>query len=269
MPEQKKKRRDGFLAVTKQDAFFMHFADYEEKESLKPLRDFLREKKYTVSDTSTTYRVLSSWASAGLLPQGVNLEGWRRFTVVEAVWIDAVKHMRDFGVTFEEIVNIRKAVVKWDAKEQRYPEFEYYVSKALLSHDDPYIVVLNDGADIGSSQEIERAKMLSGSTSMLLVSLKVSLNSLGLAPEPPMTLLGLTQDEKEALYAIRSGGDKELALKVKDSKISELEVTEEIEVSNWERLKKELIRKGVYASSTSQIVDGKEVSKKVTRKKKF
>lgn len=268
MTKEKTKRKDGFLSAGKRDSYDIHFARYEQEESLEPLRKFLREKRYKVGDSTVTYRVLSSWDSAGLLPRGVNTKGWRRFSLPEIVWLEAIKRMRDFGVTFGEITKIKDAVMIWNEKVERYAEFEYYVSKALLSSDDPYIVVQKDGADIGTTHEIERSKILLGSRDMLLISLKSILGDLGYKPVKSDNLFALSNDEKEALFAIRRGGNKSVKLKTKNKTITEVDMSWMGESLSMKDVEKLLTEKGFYGGVEIKSENGSIVGKVVNQKKR-
>lgn len=51
------------------------------------LRTIFREKKHSIAQTSTTYRVINHWSEIGLIngdtQQG---SGWRKFSLIDLIW---------------------------------------------------------------------------------------------------------------------------------------------------------------------------------------
>ena len=252
------------------ESFEYAFASYHFSKESKWLRELVRDKRFKMSDTSISYRAITNWDKLGLLPQGVASEGWRRFSLVELLWIKAVKKMRTFGMSLEQIASFKESVMDWNKKTKTYPYFEYYIASAMLSKSDPYIVISNSSVAVMTMDDIETHKSISGSVSLLIISIREILKSVGFEPkQDPYSLWLLSNIEEEILHSLRSGNQREVLVKVRDFKPSDLEVSEEIDPNLWQEIEKDFAQKGVYASTTEQIVNGKKKSKKVTRKQKF
>ncbi len=257
--------------VYQQDSFYIQKGGYETLKHLERFRSLLRLKKYTVSDSKMTSRVLSHWDDLKLLPQGINKDGWKKFTLVELVWMEALQRMRDFGLSLEKIREVKDDVLDWDESEKRYPVFEFYIANAWILEDDPYIVITQNGSDIGSSAEIENSKLMNDSIHMFLISLKSILRSLGMTIEKPMKLYSLSDAEVETLFLIRSGDVEGLNMRIKDQKITEIEFSEMIQgdESRSRDSLKNLVEDGAYGTVTEQYVKGVPSSIEIKRKKKF
>lgn len=243
------------------------FHAYQSDKKWEFVRKFLNTKFFTANQTGAGYRVLSSWTKSGLMPDGVALEGWKRFTVVEAVWLEIIRELRSFGVSIEEIKKIKDAVIQWDGS--RYKQLECYLFQAISSSDDPYVIIWDNGSDVASSQEIELLKAVNGSESHILISLKSVLDRVKIKCKKPTSLVYVNMAELEVLNAIRHQKGDRISLSKSDSRLISMEVQEELKLEDWAEVKKELIKDGSFATIIDQIENGNEVSKRVTRKKKL
>lgn len=208
---------------------YLDFRAYNTGSKFQKIRDTLNERRYTVGDTPISNRVISHWADNDLLPDGIRDDGgWRKFNVVELIWLYAAEQMRAFGLSLERIAIVRRAVMDWDKRLQRYPTFEFFIAEALSSPADPYIIVFSDGGDdnvmLARAEQIEQQKIIFGSRHMLLISLKATLKEKfgEKAPQDAAPLLRLSDEEKELLRELQSTGSGEVSTKVKNGQIIEL-----------------------------------------------
>lgn len=183
IPQKRSPKRLRFSRIGRQ---YSAMENYFSKDKIvrNNNREIVNEKKYLVGDTGIDYRTISYWAENDVLPEGIKLDGWKKFSLVELVWMRAVEKMRDFGLQLNEIAEVKYWVMQWDEKNNDYPWFEFYVVSAALTPFDPYIVVLPLGiADLATTENIEDIKIgwnLSPNIgkSMLLISLKEILKEL-------------------------------------------------------------------------------------------
>lgn len=245
---------------------------YGEKPLTKKFSAFMNSPIFTAGQLPVSYRVLNHWCNAGLLPEGIASDGtWRKLTFVERAWIGVVVHLREFGVPLEKIAKARKDVLVFDSKCKGYVMFEYYLSRAIASVDDPYFIMLADGtADVGNSDEIELNKLGSGPTDVLLISLKSVLKTLGeKAYATAKPLFSLSEEEIDILQALRMGNDDELVVKLKDGMVTETQVSK----SQHGKPKiadvlTDLKKSKAYADVTIKFQDGIPEMVKVSKKKR-
>lgn len=243
---------------------------YSDKPLLKKVSAFMNRPIFTAGQMPVSYRVLNHWDKAGILPEGIVSEGsWRKLTFVERVWVGIVAHLREFGVPLETIAKAKKDILKFDKKCKGYVMLEYYISRAVASTDDPYFVMLSDGtADVGNIDEIELNKTGIEPTSVLLISLKAVLISLGeraYASDKP--LLSLTDEEADILEALRMGGDDELLVKMRDGNIVETQTSKTKHgKQKLSDVMSELKKGKAYADVTIKLQDGVPEMVKVSKK---
>lgn len=68
-------------------------------------------KNFTIKDVGVTHRWITHWDDQGLLPEK-NKEGkWRKFNLVEYVWLKMIIKLRSFNVPLEIIKNVRETLL--------------------------------------------------------------------------------------------------------------------------------------------------------------
>ncbi|MEI6058796.1 MAG: MerR family transcriptional regulator, partial [archaeon] len=228
--------------------------------------------KYTVGDTGISYRMINYWSENGVLPDGIqDGSGWKRFSLIELVWLRVVQKLRGFGLPFPNISRTLKCIMDWDKKLDEYPMFEFYSTLARASKLDPYVVVLPNGlADLATSEELELSKKLSGNSSMIFISLKDVLHSMNIKTAKPEVLYGLTDPEFQLLFSVRSRDVKEVSAKMKEGNIKELEKTKiySNDVSPYE-MEKELNRNSSFGRIEIKHDHGKRQESVLKTKERF
>ncbi len=123
----------------------------------------LREKKFSVKDSSTTYRTINYWDSVGLL-DGILTESsgkWRKFSKPDLAFIAIITRLRNVGFSIDKIKRAKQCLFGFprfvmdeeDGKElwiPKYPmnnlEFAYYCALAKQKDGNTFLIVENDGS---------------------------------------------------------------------------------------------------------------------------
>lgn len=242
---------------------------YDDSQFLKKVSAFMNRPIFTAGQMPVSYRVLNHWDKAGLLPKGIVSEGsWRKMTFVERVWVGVVAHMREFGVPLETIAKAKKHILRFDKKCKGYVMFEYYISRAVSATDEPCVFMLADGvADVGNLEEVELNKLADGSVSMLAISLKSVLKSLGEEAYTSKPLIGLSDEEKKIVEALRVSGDDELLVKMRDGSVIETQTSKTKHGrQKLSDVMSELKKGKIYADVTIKLQDGVPEMVKVSKK---
>src|SRR3989344_1176718 len=252
------------------------YAHYHSAEELAPLRMAVREKKYTTGHTAVTYRVLGHWAQNGLIPDEIsNGGGWHKFSIVERAWVEVIKKLREFGLSLEKIAQVRESIMWWNDNLQSYPDFEYFLMKALSSDVDTYILALSNGkADVGTMGDIETSKVIRGNKDILLISLKAILEGFGLTVKKPKPLVDLTDGEIELLFKIRVEGSNEIKIKIENGKIKEIESASikthtKTDPLSFQGIRDSFKEDSEFGNILIQMEDGYPRTSKITHKKKL
>lgn len=253
--------------------YSIEYAEYYSNKNTQRIRDFMTDRRYSVADTNATYRTINHWDESGLIPEGAKQDGssWRKFTIVELAWLEAVSRMREFGLSIETIKKVKDNVINWDRKDKRYRQFEFFLFYSLCSDHDPYIVVFRDGQGfLNTIEGVENAKMLNGNQDILCISLKSLLEHFGFKVTTPKTMLGLTEAEVQVLIALRITKDDEILIKARDGSVKRIDRTKIYSsVDNLSIIEKGIRDAGEYAEVVSAYQKGRREGVRVTKKKKF
>jgi len=89
---------NGFRNDAFDNGFEQYFKDLRSNKISKVLNDSERKIKLN----SVTYRQLNSWEEQDLLTIKRKDRGWRKFSIMEAVWLKIVAELREFGFPIEK-----------------------------------------------------------------------------------------------------------------------------------------------------------------------
>lgn len=84
---------------------------------------FLMEKQYALSNIGLTDKAAFDWTRAGLYLEERKKKGRRKYNAIEYVWLRLVKDLRDFGLSFDAIRNIRTFLLGKIEMKQSLVEF--------------------------------------------------------------------------------------------------------------------------------------------------
>lgn len=88
-------------------------ASHKDNPNYKKTLDSYNNKVYKVSDTGITYRTISSWESANLLLAEPNKnEKWRKFSIIEVLWLQIIKELRSIGFSKKKIHNLKNQLFR-------------------------------------------------------------------------------------------------------------------------------------------------------------
>ncbi len=138
----------------KQESFIIHnpllsnfLVTLKDDPRYKTTIDSYTEKNFKASDTGQSYRTLNSWDNAGLLlnlPKDNNK--WRKFSIVEILWIYIIKELRSIGFSKKKIQKLKDSLFPIDKKTgiSNTERFSQYII-SVVAETDVMLLVLPDG----------------------------------------------------------------------------------------------------------------------------
>lgn len=88
----------------------------------------IKERVFTVKDTGVNYRWLDHWHSKGLLFSSYDSYKWKKFNLVEFVWIKIICKLREFNMSLKTVSAV-KEIVDSDLKVEdifKTPGIDFY-----------------------------------------------------------------------------------------------------------------------------------------------
>ncbi len=266
-----KPNKGNVLSISRNEAFDKGFYDYFKNHKQNRLSQLLNNKERNVKIESISYRELNSWEKAGLLT--VQREGreWRRFSIIDAIWVKLVKELRDFGVTWKQL-KVTKESLEYEGENCGVPMplLEFYTAFVIAQRMPVIILVFKNGIALPVSfTQYKVAK----ETIEIPDHVQISLNNLlqgmvsgvDLSPEHKGEAI-LAADEMALLAFLRMDNFEKVEIQYKSGKMQTVEGLQRIEAS---ALVSDVIREHKYQKIEVVIQDGQKVSLVRTIKKQI
>ena len=213
------------------DGFHLRFAEYwsiRKDEKFKEKIEYLIYKRECwIPETDNTYRTINHWMNLWLIDdtrEGTNK--WRKFNLMDLVWISIITKLRGFGFSNEKILETKKALFgkQWEAS----IVVEYYIAAAMFNHKEVSCVVFNDWySALLDELDLNLAKILIKWYDYIVISITSIIESVTkktIGRNDP-TLVALSKKEIELLRKTMSEGDAEVKTKIKDWEMKEFNIS--------------------------------------------
>jgi hypothetical protein len=251
--------------VYRGDAFDEGFFDYLASDHVERIHEMLTEKRFTLKRSDVGTRVINHWESEGVTEDPrEDGTGWRRFSMLDMIWLHAVARLREFGVSIEKLRRGRKSLASLGAggleDGPRISYFEFYVTLAL-SRQPVFLLVFRDGG----VQLATEAEYSGGATSLiggLADHIRLSLNEILRAVFPNIDLtperesrISVSDEEFDVLVMLRTGDYSSVTIRYRDGELERIEAEEEVP----ERRVIDILKEADYQDVTIKQRDGKVV----------
>ncbi len=265
-----KKIREVALNAYKNDAFDNGFYQYFKERKGSHISTVLNstERKITFKDIS--YKMLNDWEKASLIDNRREGNEWRRFSIIDAVWLKIIKELRSFGMSLKHI-KVAKASLEFQQKKcgVAMPLLEFYTAFAIANKMPVLILVFNDGVAIPANYtQYKVSRDFLGLENHIQLSLNTILQ--GFFPEVDLKAINneempLALEEMELLAFMRVKVFEKIEVKYKGGKIDLIEGMES--VSCRKRID-EILKEQQYASIELIEEDGKitRILRKIKKK---
>lgn len=198
------------------DWLYVLLSMYREDEKFKKFHKQITEKTHPISTTEESYRVINHWDEKKLLLNSPNRDaGWRKFSIVDILWISIIRELRSIGLGIPEITIVKNKIFKSFSfnKSADTTYFEVFIMLAHTKKADVSLIVLPDGnSALTNEEDLQSAEVL---FSRYKTFIKISINTL-LAEILKNPELGkknthlLALDEKQTELLIRPFEDENL-----------------------------------------------------------
>jgi len=120
----------------------------------------LRVAEFPLSKTGVNHRKLTIWESKGLLPSHEQFGKWRKFSLVDCVWIRLISKMRSFGIGLDSIKDFKEAFFGlgiWKMTKENEEARNAIMRSQENQVDSPQMQLINSPQTI---DELERLKVV-------------------------------------------------------------------------------------------------------------
>ena len=76
----------------------------------KRISDEISKPQFTVSDVSISSRILNHWDNYGLLMESYQERSWRKFNLIEYVWLMVIVELRQYDIPLKIIKEVKNSL---------------------------------------------------------------------------------------------------------------------------------------------------------------
>ena len=221
------------ISLYRNEAFDIGFYQYFKNIKNNKISQVLNSKERNVKFNEITYRQLNSWEAEGLLT--VEREGneWRRFSIMDAIWVKMIKELREFGLSRKQLKTTKESLEFASEKcGVAMPMLEFYVAFAIGSKMPVLLLIFKDGVAVPanySQYKINHEFLGIGN------HIQININEIlqGFFPNVDLkpkykTELPVNIEEMELLAFIRVAEYEKIEIRYRNGKIEIIEGTERI-----------------------------------------
>lgn len=206
-----------FCRIFYDDSFLADLGKYlnTKEQGNNNLANYLTEKKFTIKDTDSTYRVINHWSSLGLFDDSrFENKGWRKFSLVDMVWLKVLIELRKFGLSLD------KLKISYESIKSKTAIFEFSILSCLMRNA-MYVIVFSDGhTEIAPRNAVSFSEAGSylNETSYLTVNLNCCLERIfpGKSYSDQLCAFELSKQETRILEELRLKQPEKITVKMKN-----------------------------------------------------
>lgn len=261
---------ENFIPAT--DKIDLLSASYFNDEKALKIRHWLNLRNKGLDIDELSYRIINHWEKNGLIEveRGEDGKGWRKFSLMDAIWISIIIELRKFGVSIENLKLIKNQLYNNDIKYKPsfYPILEFYTALYMKEQEPIYIIIFNNfQVQIVTKDELELKRLFGSISSHITIELvsllRVILKKADLKTKSKNTY-ELSDEEVQLLLEIRTMNYKSIKIRMKDGRIKLFEKEVEFVEENIHNLLKQknydeisIIREDGRIRSIKQIIKQK------------
>lgn len=258
------------VAVYRKEAFDIGYKDYFKNIGQNRISQILNDKERNIKLQSITKRQIHSWAKEGLIDENEN-GGWRRFSIIDALWLKIISELREFGMGWNTIKVVKESL---EFEGLHYgvtmPILEFYTAFAIGNKMPVLLLVFKDGICVPTNYtQYKVAREYSNVENHIQLNLNNILQGFfpGVDLKPKSkNEIPVDIDEMELLAFIRIGQFEKIEIQFSRGKMQVVEGKERI---NANQILSDVIKQHKYQKIDVEVQDGKKVSIVRTVKKRL
>lgn len=105
----------------------------------------IRGRVFTIQDIGVSYRWLDHWYSKGLLFSSYEKHRWKRFNLIEYVWIKIILKIREFNMSLKTVSAVKELL-----------DYKFTIEDLLKNPEINFNKIITQFAPSGKSQEVQK-----------------------------------------------------------------------------------------------------------------
>jgi DNA-binding transcriptional MerR regulator len=216
------------LDVYRNEAFDIGYMEYFKDIKNNKISQVLNNTERNVKLSTVTYRQLNSWEEQGLLSNEREGRGWRRFSIMDALWTKIIQELREFGLSWEKLKATKESLsFQSELCGVPMPMLEFYTAFAIGNKMPVLLLVFRDGVAVPANfTQYKVTQQVVGVENHLQLNLNAMLQ--GLFPNMDLKPnykyeMPVDENEMELLAYLRIGDYEKVEVRYKNGKIDIIE----------------------------------------------
>lgn len=258
------------VAVYRKEAFDIGYKDYFKNISNNRISQILNDKERNIKLQTISRKQIYDWTKEGLIDANEN-NGWRRFSIIDALWLKIVCELREFGMGWNTIKIVRESL---EFEKNKYgvamPILEFYTAFAIGNKMPVLLLVFKDGICVPTNYTQYKVAREFGEVEN---HIQINLNKILQDFFPAVDLKPVSKnempvnvDEMELLAFLRLNSLEKATITYKSGKMQVVEGVQRVDAS---KLISDVIKEHDYQKIEAVIEGGKKVALMRTIKKKL
>lgn len=133
-------------SVFRNDSFLMNLEKlYESAKATEIIKRF-HSRHLEIEKSDVSYRVLTHWDSLDLIEcERDSSQGWRRFNLIETLWLSVIKKSRELGLSLEQLAKAKSSFFQKISSDSSIDFADYYLIGAIFMKFPTFFIIFPDG----------------------------------------------------------------------------------------------------------------------------
>ncbi|MFL5765467.1 MAG: hypothetical protein ACJ77K_16095 [Bacteroidia bacterium] len=128
------------------EEYLSEFNSYYLSQEAKRISGMLNDRTTHMKPNAGSYRQINSWDKYGLIDIDRVGNEWRKYSIVDGMWLNIIAELRNFAIAIENIKKAKETLEEAGSKRSPMPTLEFCVYKALLFREHIFLLVFADGS---------------------------------------------------------------------------------------------------------------------------
>lgn len=138
---------EDLCAIARGPYFQENIRRFEKSSFYQKFIKGLYSHEVSIDKENISYRVLNHWDEENLLECSRDSEkGWRKFNLIEGMWVFIIQALRKFGLSFDSLETVKKCIFHETTSRSATILVEYYLARILALSKPVYLTVCPDGS---------------------------------------------------------------------------------------------------------------------------
>lgn len=133
-------------SVYRGDSFLINLGMLCDSSKATEIIKRFHSRHLEIEKSDVSYRVLTHWDSLGLIEcERDSSQGWRRFNLIETLWLSVIKKARELGLSLEQVAKAKPSFFQKISPESSIDFVDYYLIGTIFMKFPAFFIISPEG----------------------------------------------------------------------------------------------------------------------------